>query len=939
MRTQLKIRTEFSFRWAYGPVKKVVERLKATNCEAAAITDRSSTFGHIQWNKYCKDAGIKPLFGVELAFIRDVRVNERRQKLFWIPLIAKTNAGLREIYSAIEEATTNFYYVPRLPFIRLNGFSKDVLILSGNTGLGEGVKLGPRVYREAHPATLHTLLLGNIIPVSDNYMITTADRSAYEILAGRNKYDRPSPMHILDEWELKNEIELNKQAFMLSDRLAEECDAEIQTATNIKYRSNQTLEELCLLGAGARRIELNKVYTDRLYYELGLIKEKGYEDYFHVITDLVRYAKTKMLVGPARGSSCGSLVCYLLGITDIDPIPHGLIFERFIDVTRYDLPDIDIDFQDTKREMVFEYIREKYGAENVARLGTISRYKPKSAIGETAKALGIPDWETKGLKDSMLKRSSGDSRAGYAIMDTFTQLEVGQRFIEKYPAMKIATDLENHAHHTGMHSAGVIITNEPIAKYVAKDLRTNTVQVDKYDAELINLMKIDALGLKTLSIISDCLDSIGWPYERLLKHPLDDDKAYEVLRKNMFCGIFQYEGQALQTLARRVNINQFDDISALTALARPGPFASGAANDWVMRRAGKQPITYVHPSMERYTKDTYGIIVYQEQVMICAREIGLLSWEDVSTLRKAMSKSFGVEYFDRYWQRFKQGAISQGIEEPNARIMWDGINKFGSWAFNKSHAVAYGMMSYFCCVLKATHPIEFALATIRNTQDVSSVTRYLRELDRAGYGFKNCDPVLSEESWSFKDGAFLGGLTNIKGIGRIKAQSILLARQCGMPFKFPDPIVTPFDNIFEGRERFADLIANPRAHGILYHPRSDLIDLDDDYEGNIVFIAKLMHRNERSLNEIMFLEQRGGVKMDNDRWLNILLEDDTATVYAVISRYKYHQWGVKLINEYNIGDWFIFGGKAKQGRRVYIDKYKFIGSANGSTERSLIDGR
>jgi len=923
MQTQLKIRTEYSFGWAYGPIQKVVTRLKELDCVSAAITDRNSCFGHVAWSRYCKASNIKPLFGCEFAFIEDVNVKEKRQKLFYLPVIAKTNNGLKEIYSAMEEATRNFHYVPRLPFNKIQDFSQDIIILSGNSGIGQPFRSeGSTVYREGNPATLHNILDGPIVATSDNYMINASDRSAYEILARRYRNDRPSPMYIMDEWGLRNEIDLDDSVFDLANRLAEECNVEIPTATNIKYQSNKTLRELCIEGISWRRLSWNDVYQERMDKELQLIQEKGYQDYFFVITDLVRYAKSHMVVGPARGSSCGSLVCYLLGITDIDPLPHGLIFERFIDVTRYDLPDIDIDFQDTKREMVFDYLIAKYGQENVARLGTILRYKPKSAIGETAKALQIPEIDTQGLKDSMLKRSSGDSRAGLCIMDTFTELEIGQQFIKKYPAMKIAGDIENHAHTTGKHAAGVIITNEPIVNYVAKDTRNNTVQIDKYDAELINLMKIDALGLKTLTIISDCLNSIGWTYDQLLSHPLDDDLAFEVLRKFQFCGIFQFEGQALQTLARRLHIDRFDDIACLTALARPGPFASGASNDWVNRRMGKQQVEYVHPTMERYTKDTYGIIVYQEQVMNCVREIGLLSWEDTSTLRKAMSKSLGIEYFDKFWQRFRVGAMSQDIDETTARRIWDSVNKMGSWAFNKSHAVAYGMLSYFCCVLKAHYPIEFALANIRNLHFEDSIKRYLRELDRSGYPFIPYDLDKSGVTWSYADGAFLGGLTNIKGIGFRKAQDILLARQAKAQYKWPKEITTPFDNLFEGRTRFAEVITEKYN---LRHPKTDIIDIRDDYEGPITLMAKIVHRNERSLNETMFLVQRNNVVVPNDKWLNVLLEDDTSTLYATVSRFKYPSLGVQLINEYSIGSWFLWAGMARQGRRVYIERFRHLG--------------
>jgi hypothetical protein len=230
--------------------------------------------------------------------------------------------------------------------------------------------------------------------------------------------------------------------------------------------------------------------------------------------------------------------------------------------------------------------------------------------------------------------------------------------------------------------------------------------------------------------------------------------------------------------------------------------------------------------------------------------------------------------------------------------------------------------------LKAHYPIEFALATIRNTGDAEPIKRYLRELDRAGYSFKTYDPIQSEATWSYKDGVFLGGLTNIKGIGNKKAQRILLAPEEQRPFMIPSPTVTPYDNIFEGRERFADLIANPRKYNIVHRKRSDLIDIQDDFEGQVVFIAKILHRNERSLNEAMFLVQRNNVKVPNDKWLNVLLEDDTATIQAVISRFKFPSMGVTLLNQYNTGDWFLWGGLARNGRRVYVDKFKFLGAAS-----------
>ena len=273
------------------------------------------------------------------------------------------------------------------------------------------------------------------------------------------------------------------------------------------------------------------------------------------------------------------------------------------------------------------------------------------------------------------------------------------------------------------------------------------------------------------------------------------------------------------------------------------------------------------------------------------------------------------------------GAQSIGIEEEPAQKIWNQVNTMGSWAFNESHAVAYGTVSYWCCILKAHFPREFALATIRNTHDVGSVKRYLRELDRQGITFKPYDAELSELNWTIKNDMLIGGLLNVKGIGPKTAEVILRKRQEGQTY-FPklENGITPFDNVFEARTRFVDLLADPRKYNIA-SKIWDLIDIEED-EGRYVFLAKLGHRNERSLNETMFLVQRNNIRVPNDKWLNIVVEDDTATIPIVISRFKYNTLGLPLLNKYKEGDWFIFAGQMRAGyRRIYVDRYKFIGDA------------
>jgi DNA-directed DNA polymerase III PolC len=486
-----------------------------------------------------------------------------------------------------------------------------------------------------------------------------------------------------------------------------------------------------------------------------MIKEKGFEDYFYVIADLVAAAKKVMLVGPARGSSAGSLVCYLLGITDVDPIVHDLMFERFIDITRADLPDIDIDFQDTKRELVIKHLVRKYGQERVGRLGTINRMKAKSALGAVAKQINVPPWEINDVKEAVIERKGGDARAAFCVMDALDTLDVGKALLEKYPAMRNAAYLENHASHSGMHAAGVVVTNDRLSKYGTID-RSGTIQLDKKDAEAINLLKIDALGLRTLSVIQDCLDQIGKEREWLVEYPLDDVEAFAVFNEERYAGVFQFEGYALQSLTRQMKVKEFNDIVAITALARPGPLHCGAATEYIERRTGQMETVHLHRLAEPITTSTYGTVIYQEQVMAIGRVLGQLSWEDVSELRKAMSKSLGDEFFNKYWVKFEVGAVAQGIDSKEARSIWDKICTFGSWAFNKSHAVSYGLVSYWCAVLKAHWPLEYAAACLRNAKDPDQTIKLLREIKLEGYDFKSVDPARSELTWTVKDGQLLG---------------------------------------------------------------------------------------------------------------------------------------------------------------------------------------
>lgn len=928
----LALRTEHSYGFAAGRLDPILKQIHAPR---AGIADRSGTWGHVPWAKACRAAGTVPVFGVELAFVKDMEAREK-QVPSWMTLLARNEAGLRRINELTTLATEKFYFIPRLEFSLLKEIPQDIIVLSGSSPDWSQI---PKKLRNFYVSLAPTSAANTperacglgykLVASVDNLYPTPDDRSLYEMIAGDGRTSSTSSRHILENWEWESLWPDQVQSFDLAEKLAEGCNVSLPAAELVHPDVKKTLRQFCT--DGAKRLGLNVKsgpYAEQLERELKVIAEKQFEDYFFVVADMIQWAKKRMLVGPARGSSCGSLVCYLLGITDIDPLRWGLLFERFIDLNRRDLPDIDIDFQDDRRELVFEYLRGKYGHAQVARLGTVSVFKPKSAINVVAKNLQIPTWEVKDLTDAIIERSTGDARAAFCIADTFAELEVGRRTLEKYPELGLSAKLEGHAHNTGMHAAGILITAKPVTNYCSINEYTGTAMIDKYSAEGLGLLKIDALGLRTLSIVQDVLDQVGTTYEKFREIPLDDSRAFAILNDSRFTGIFQFEGNALQSLSKNMRVENIEDVISLTALARPGPFESGGANEFIKRRTGASKVSYLHPLCEACTRITHGIIVYQEQVMQIAREVGALSWEEVSTLRRAMSKSLGKEYFNQFWEIFWKGAGAKGLTEVEAKKIWDSINTMGSWAFNRSHAVAYGLVSYWCMWLKAHHPLEFAAAVLRNAKDDDQSVKVLRELTLEGYKYKPFDPKLSLKNWSVQEGILVGGLTAIKGVGDKLADTLLRKRESGTAYTAREDRllregVTPWDEVFECATRWAHIFREPARYGIA----SALCTVDtikQESSGTFVFIAKLVEKNQRDHNEAKLIERRKGSRMSGQTlYLNLVLEDDTGSIPANINRYDYQQYGMPIIEEGKVGDWYLWRGQNRPGfRRVNVERWK-----------------
>ncbi len=921
-----KVRTEYNFGSVYGQIGKVIDQCDS---DRVLIADRN-TWGHVPFYEACKKKGKQAIFGVEIGVVDDLFTSKEKTPQMWALIIARSGKGLKELYQLVNSSEKFKYYQPRISFDDLADLSKDLSVIVQNSAHVARVSKLKNVWLEASPASYRVSMSNSakynipMIAVCDNYFPQPTDRQAYEVFS-RFPESKTTPMYILDRAGLERSMPgLPKECFEKAwDTLCKGIKVDLPKAENVKVESKKSLLELCKIGAKKRGINLkDKVYSERLKRELELIKQKAFEDYFYLVADLCIEAKKVMLVGPARGSSAGSLVCYLLEITEVDPIPHDLLFERFIAITRPDLPDIDIDFPD--KDWCFRYLQKKYGEDNVAHIGTVLRYQAKSAITDVGKALQIPAYELKDVKDAIIERSGGDARAALCIRDTFESLDIGKALVEKYPSIMIAADLEEHAKSSGIHAAGIIVCNEPINHYCGVTAES-VACIDKKDAEKINILKIDALGLRTLIILQDVLEQLGKKNEFLYTLPIEDQKAFDVLNEGRFAGIFQFEGFALKSLTKQMGIREFNDITSITSLARPGPLHCGAANDFVARRTGKVEWETTEV-LKPFTKDTLGVIIYQEQVMAISRNIGQFTWADVATIQKAMAKSMGDEFFGAYEAKFIVGAMTIGMKKNDALELWKTMCTFGSWAFNKSHGVSYGLVSYWCCYLKAHFPLEFAVATLRNLKEDDQAVKILRELVKEGFEYVPFDPVLSQLNWSVQDGKLVGGWLGVKGVGEKKALTMMakIANQVKLTeseSKFAYSPTVTWENIFECEKRFGAYYSDYESQG-LSMPVSYIVDVNKD--GEFIVIGKLKEKNQRDMNEYQSLQKRGGkIIKHNNIWLNMSIEDDTDSILATIPRSIYEELGKPIVENGKIGDWYLFRGKLQGGwRKLIISKVK-----------------
>jgi DNA polymerase-3 subunit alpha len=639
-----------------------------------------------------------------------------------------------------------------------------------------------------------------------------------------NKFD----IHLLSYEEIKLAMEaqgidredLYSNSITIANKVEDYDITEGLNLLPVQYKNpDQELANLAFAGLEEKRLNPNwlgnDIYEVRLMEELEIIRDKKFAPYFLVVSNMINWAKKEnIMVGPGRGSAAGSLVCYLLGITDIDPIEHGLLFFRFINPERNDFPDIDTDIQDSRREEVKDYLVRQY--RHVASIATFLQFKDKGVVRDISRVLDIP------LTDVNKVLKLVDT------LDEYCFSKSTQSFREKYPEVeRYGEQLRGRIRGTGIHAAGVVTSKDPIFRYAPMETRSSpgsdsripVVGVDMEEAEKIGLIKIDALGLKTLSVIKDTIDEVEKRHYTkidLLSLDMTDQNVYQMLSDGHTKGVFQCEASPYTNLLVKMGVKNLNELAASNALVRPGAMNT-IGKDYIARKHGKQNVSYVHQIMKEFTSDTYGCVLYQEQVMQACVSLGGMTMSEADKVRKIIGKKKDAKEFDQFKDRFVDGA-SKFITPHAALDLWHDFEAHAGYSFNKSHAVAYSTISYWTAWLKYYYPIEFMFALLKNEKSPDGRTEYLIEAKRMGISIKL--PHINDSDIDFKiEGKGIRfGLSAIKFISDKIAERYIAARPFGSYKELEDFTFTKGNGV---NSRALNSLRAIGAATFLDNPRND----------------------------------------------------------------------------------------------------------------------
>ena len=848
----LHCHTQYSLLDGANKIDPLIERAKSLGQPAIAMTDHGNMFGAVEFYRKAVEAGIKPVLGCEVYVAPGSRYERQgvdrgnKEHNHHLILLAMNNEGYQNLCRLVTHGfTEGFYYKPRIDKELLREFNAGIIALSGclSGEMAKALTLGSmdqarkvaedyraifddRYYLEAQDNKLPLqekvnagiLELGKdlslpIVATNDCHYLDPEDAQAHDILlciqTGKGHND-PNRMKMdTEELFLKSTDQMLDgfahvpDAVAQSVAIAERCDVEIEFG---KYHFPQYeapnseslddyLDSCARKGLDERLKDAGDVdrdaYRTRLDYELGVIKSMQFPGYFLIVADFINYAKDEGIpVGPGRGSAAGSLVAYALRITDLDPIRHNLLFERFLNPERRSMPDIDVDFCIRGRDQVIQYVKDKYGADKVAQITTFGTLKAKAAIRDVGRALGLSFGET----DAIAKLVPA-SRQGFdcPLTEALKQEPRLNQLADEDPRVASlinhALRLEGLTRHSSTHAAGVVISNLPLVDRLPlyQDRDGNIVtQYDMSSVEKIGLIKFDFLGLKTLTLIHDCLDLVResrGAAPDLQKLALDDEEAYRLVGSGNTTGIFQLESTGIRDMSVRIKPNCFEDLVAILALYRPGPLDSGMAEEFIKRKSGKEKVSYLHPDLTPILKDTYGVIVYQEQVMQIAQTLANYGLGDADILRRAMGKKDPEEMASQR-QRFIEGAQANGIRKDQATEIFDQMETFARYGFNKSHSAAYALVSYHTAWLKAHYPVEFMAALMSSEMgDTDKVIKNLAECRDQGVEVLPPDVNEGGPRFTVVGDRIRFGLSAVKNVGEKAVEVIQETRERTGPFE------------------------------------------------------------------------------------------------------------------------------------------------------------
>jgi DNA polymerase-3 subunit alpha len=845
--THLHCHTEYSLLDGGIRIKDLCTQAVDFGFSSAAISDHGNLFGALAFYQMAKKFGIKPIIGCEVYVAPGKMTDRDTRTRYHLLLLAQNNQGYKNLVKLVSDSfLEGFYYKPRVDKEKLRQYSEGIIASSAclqgevpqalrNKGMGEALAVA-REYASIYPDRFYLELMVNglkeqervneqmkelaehsglpLLATNDCHYLYKEDAEAHDILlcvgTGKLASDTNRLKFGTDAFYYKSS-EIMEQEFRdcpealeNAARIAESCNLDL--ALNRHYfpvydvPEGRTLdEEFVKLSREGLRQRLEhlpyevdeKIYHGRMDQELEVIIEKGFPAYFLIVQDFINWAKGKGIpVGPGRGSAAGSIVAWSLRITDLDPIKYHLFFERFLNVERESMPDIDVDFCYNRREEVIRYVSEKYGKDHVAQIVAMGTMKAKGVVRDVGRVLDIPLKEV----DKIAKLIPDD--LGMTLQKALEQEpDLGKLMQEDARVDKLITicrRLEGLARHASTHAAGLVISQKPMTEYLPlfRGKKGEVItQFDKKKVEVAGLIKFDFLGLKTLTVIDDALKLIeknGKRVPDVEKLPLDDPQSFELLCRGDSDGVFQLESSGMKNVLRSMRPSCFEDIIALLALYRPGPLESGMVDLFVRRKHGEEKVEYPYPSLEPVLQpileDTYGVILYQEQVMKIASDLANYSLGEGDILRRAMGKK-DPAVMSQQRTRFLQGTQENDIPDEAAEYIFDLMEKFAGYGFNKSHSAAYALISYQTAYLKAHYPAEFMAAMItsevNNTDKVMAHVNNCREMDI---------PVLppdinkSENQFTVEGEQVRFGLSGIKGVGGNAVASIVEERLSGGDF-------------------------------------------------------------------------------------------------------------------------------------------------------------